>query len=125
MSIGTITSDAAIIVQYLRGGRLGTVEESFLARLRPGERFIFAGRTLEFVAVRDMTAWVRRAKAKAAPIPRWMGGRCRSRPSSPPPSAACSKAPADGVFAARRWRPCAPAGAAGALVGDPAPRTSC
>jgi ATP-dependent Lhr-like helicase len=75
MSIGTITSDAALTVQYVGGGRLGTVEESFVARLRPGERFIFAGRTLELAEVRDMTAWVRRAKGKSAAVPRWMGGR--------------------------------------------------
>jgi ATP-dependent Lhr-like helicase len=74
MSIGTITSDAAMTVQYLSGGRLGTVEESFLARLRPGDRFVFAGRTLELEAVRDMTAYVRRARGGGA-IPRWMGGR--------------------------------------------------
>ena len=75
MSIGTITSDAALTVQYVGGGRLGSVEESFLARLRPGERFIFAGRTLELVDVRDMTAWVRRTKGKSSAVPRWMGGR--------------------------------------------------
>jgi ATP-dependent Lhr-like helicase len=75
MSIGTITSDAALTVQYVNGGRLGTVEESFLSRLRPGERFIFAGRTLELAEVRDMTAWVRRAKGKSSAVPRWMGGR--------------------------------------------------
>jgi ATP-dependent Lhr-like helicase len=75
MSIGTITSDAALTVQYISGGRLGTVEESFIARLRPGERFIFAGRTLELAEVRDMTARVRRAKGRSGAIPRWMGGR--------------------------------------------------
>jgi ATP-dependent Lhr-like helicase len=75
LSIGTITSDAAIAVQYVSGGRLGTVEESFIARLRPGERFIFAGRVLELAEIRDLTAWVRRAKGKSNAVPRWMGGR--------------------------------------------------
>ncbi len=75
LSIGTITSDAALTVQYVNGGRLGTVEESFIARLRPGERFIFAGRTLELTEVRDLTAWVRRAKGRSSAVPRWMGGR--------------------------------------------------
>jgi ATP-dependent Lhr-like helicase len=75
MSIGTITSDAALTVQYVSGGRLGTVEESFIARLRPGDRFLFAGRMLELADVRDMTARVRRAKGKSAAVPRWMGGR--------------------------------------------------
>jgi ATP-dependent Lhr-like helicase len=75
MSIGTIVSDAQITVQYLRGARLGMVEESFIARLRPGDHFTFAGRPLEFVRVRDMKAWVRRAGSVKGAIPRWMGTR--------------------------------------------------
>ncbi len=75
MSIGTIVSDAHIVVQYLRGGRLGTVEESFIARLNHGDRFVFAGTPLEFVRVRDMVAWVRRAPNAKGLIPRWMGSR--------------------------------------------------
>ena len=74
-SIGTIVSDAQIAVQYLRGGALGSVEESFVARLRPGDRFVFAGRPLEFVRVRDMKAWVRRSPTAKGVVPRWMGSR--------------------------------------------------
>jgi ATP-dependent Lhr-like helicase len=75
MSIGTIVSDANIVVQYLRGRRLGSVEESFIARLTQGDRFVFAGTPLEFVRVRDMVAWVRRAPNGSGVIPRWMGSR--------------------------------------------------
>ncbi len=75
MSIGTITGDAVLRVQFLKGGQLGTIEESFISRLKPGDHFIFAGRALEFVRVRDMTAWVRRAKTSKGLIPRWYGGR--------------------------------------------------
>jgi ATP-dependent Lhr-like helicase len=75
MAIGTIVGDAQIMVQYLRGATLGSVEESFVARLKPGDRFIFAGRPLEFVRVREMRAWVRRAPNTKAAIPRWMGSR--------------------------------------------------
>jgi ATP-dependent Lhr-like helicase len=75
MSIGTIVSDAHIVVQYLRGRRLGSVEESFIARLTQGDRFVFAGTPLEFVRVRDMVAWVRRAPNGSGLIPRWMGSR--------------------------------------------------
>ena len=75
LSIGTIVGDAQITVQYLRGSRLGSVEESFIARLRPGDRFTFAGKSLEFVRVRDMRAWVRRAPNTQGVIPRWMGSR--------------------------------------------------
>jgi len=75
IGIGTIVSDAHIVVQYLRGRRIGSVEESFIARLSPGDRFIFAGTPLEFVRVRDMVAWVRRAPNVQGSIPRWMGSR--------------------------------------------------
>ena len=64
--IGTIVSDASIVVQLRNGRRLGHVEESFIARLKPGDAFVFAGRVLEFLRVREMTAWVRLAPPKAA-----------------------------------------------------------
>ncbi|HEY4317585.1 MAG TPA: ligase-associated DNA damage response DEXH box helicase [Herbaspirillum sp.] len=75
MSIGTIVSDASMQVQYLRGARLGTIEEAFIARLKPGDRFLFGGRVLEFVRVHEMTAYVRRATAGSGAVPRWQGGR--------------------------------------------------
>ncbi|MDR9432475.1 MAG: ligase-associated DNA damage response DEXH box helicase [Spiribacter sp.] len=75
MSIGTITSDAAITVRYQGGGEIGSIEESFIARLRPGDVFLFAGKTLELIRVRDLTAYVRRASARRSAIPRWQGGR--------------------------------------------------
>ena len=76
MSIGTITSDASLVVQYLNGPRLGTIEESFLTKMNPGDCFTFAGRTVELVYVHDMKVWVRKATSKErARIPRWMGGR--------------------------------------------------
>ena len=75
MNIGTIVSDASIAVQYLKGAKIGNVEESFAARLKPGDCFNFGGRFLELVRVHDMTAWVRKATGKRAAVPRWSGGR--------------------------------------------------
>ncbi|MEO5811060.1 MAG: ligase-associated DNA damage response DEXH box helicase [Rhodanobacter sp.] len=75
LSIGTITADGSLQVRYLKGARLGAVEESFLSRLRPGDRFLFAGRHLELVRVRDMTAYVRVAPSRRGAVPRWYGGR--------------------------------------------------
>jgi len=75
MSIGTIVSEAAMKVRFVRGKTLGTVEENFVARLRPGDVFTFAGRTLEFVRVREMTAWVRIAKESSSVVPHWTGAR--------------------------------------------------
>jgi len=75
MNIGTIVSDASMTVQYLGGARIGSVEESFAARMKPGDCFLFGGRLLELVRIREMTAWVRRASGKRHSVPRWNGGR--------------------------------------------------
>jgi len=75
MAIGTITSDAAMTVRYANGKSLGTIEESFIARLSPGDRFIFAGRNLELARVRQMTAHVRAASRRRGAVPRWAGAR--------------------------------------------------
>ena len=75
LSIGTIVSESAMKVQLLRGRTIGTVEENFIARLRPGDVFTFAGRVLEFVRVRDMIAHVRRSTAKSTSVPHWSGAR--------------------------------------------------
>ena len=73
--IGTIVAEASITVRIKNGQALGHVEESFISRLAPGDAFVFAGRVLEFVRVREMTAWVRPAPARAAIVPRWAGGK--------------------------------------------------
>ena len=74
-NIGTIVSDASMAVQFVGGARIGSVEESFAARLKPGEAFVFGGRLLELVRIHEMTAWVRRASGRRAAVPRWNGGR--------------------------------------------------
>ena len=73
MAIGTIVSDAQINVAFQRGKRLGSTEESFIARLKPGDTFQFAGRHLELIRVRDMTAQVKKATRKSGAVPRWRG----------------------------------------------------
>jgi len=75
MNIGTIVSDASLSVQYLGGAKIGSVEEGFVARMKPGDCFLFGGRLLELVRIHDMTAWVRRASGKRSAVPRWNGGR--------------------------------------------------
>jgi ATP-dependent Lhr-like helicase len=74
--IGTITGDATVEVKWVRGGRLGTVEESFVSRLAAGDRFLFAGRPLVLFRFDGLTAWVKRARGPAPlQVPRWNGGR--------------------------------------------------
>jgi ATP-dependent Lhr-like helicase len=75
MSIGTITSDAMMNVAWLGGKKIGTMEEGFIARLRPGDCFTFAGRVLELIRVREMTAYVRKAPRSRGALPRWDGSR--------------------------------------------------
>jgi ATP-dependent Lhr-like helicase len=73
--IGTITSDGTLELRWASGGSLGTVEESFLSRRRPGDAFVFAGRVLQLVRVKDMVGYVRLAKSRSHAVPRWNGGR--------------------------------------------------
>ena len=75
LSIGTIVSDAMLNVAYTRGKRLGSIEEYFISQLEPGDAFWFAGRPLELVRVKDMTAQVKDTKKLKARIPSYMGGR--------------------------------------------------
>jgi ATP-dependent Lhr-like helicase len=75
LSIGTITSELSIRVKWLSGGSLGTIEESFVSKLKPGNTFWFAGRSLEFVRVKEMTAYVRKSNSTKGIIPSWNGGR--------------------------------------------------
>ena len=79
MGIGTIVSDASIQLKFWSkgggGANLGSVEEAFIARLRPNDAFVFAGRVLELVRVENMTAYVRRSTSRKAALARWNGGR--------------------------------------------------
>jgi ATP-dependent Lhr-like helicase len=75
LSIGTITSEGSIAIRLLRGGGLGSVEESFIARLRPRDRFQFAGRLLELVRLEQMTAYVRTVRGGEGQVPKWQGTR--------------------------------------------------
>ncbi|WP_141329427.1 ligase-associated DNA damage response DEXH box helicase [Myxococcus sp. AB025B] len=75
LNIGTIASDAMVELRYWTGGRLGSVEESYVSRLRPGDTFQFGGKKLEFNRLQGLTAYVRPAKTKVTRTPRWGGSR--------------------------------------------------
>ena len=75
MGIGTIVAEATVQVKYLRGGKIGSIEEGFIARLKQGDHFLFGGRILEFVRVHEMTAYVKRATGSKGAVPRWQGGK--------------------------------------------------
>lgn len=75
MGIGTIVSDAQVEVAFRNGRRLGTVEERFIAGLRPGDTFLFAGRVVRFDRLEGLVARVVAAGGAPATSPRWAGGR--------------------------------------------------
>jgi ATP-dependent Lhr-like helicase len=75
LHIGTIVSDSMMKVKFLSGGYVGVIEEYFISRLNPGDVFTLAGRTLEFIMIKDMTAIVKKSTAKKSIVPSWNGGR--------------------------------------------------
>jgi ATP-dependent Lhr-like helicase len=75
LQIGTIVSDASMQVAWLSGGRIGSIEENFIARLKAGDCFVFAGRVLEYVRTQDMTAYVRKATKAKGIVPAWSGAK--------------------------------------------------
>ena len=75
LHIGTIVSEAMMKVKFMTGGYIGVIEEWFISRLEPGDTFTLAGRILEFVMIKDMTAMVKRSNAKKSIVPSWQGGR--------------------------------------------------
>jgi ATP-dependent Lhr-like helicase len=74
-NIGTITAAPAITVRFVRGAVLGHVEETFISQLKPKDVFFFSGRQLEFVRLRDMTAYVKLSTRKSSTVPAWAGGQ--------------------------------------------------
>lgn len=75
LQIGTIVSDMSMQVKYVGGKYIGTIEEWFIAQVKPGETFWFAGRSLELVRIKEMLVQVKRSKKKKGKIPTWLGGR--------------------------------------------------
>ncbi|MBL7699404.1 MAG: ligase-associated DNA damage response DEXH box helicase [Chitinophagaceae bacterium] len=75
LHIGTIVSDPMLKVRFIGGGYIGMIEEWFISRLQPGDVFTLAGRTLEFVMIKEMTVLARKSSSKKSNIPSWQGGR--------------------------------------------------
>lgn len=75
LHIGTIVSETMMKVKWLSGGYIGVIEEWFVARLSTGDAFTFGGHTLELVAIKEMTALVRKSKQKKSAVPSFQGGR--------------------------------------------------
>ncbi len=79
MQVGTIVAESSMLVKWtsggMGGGTIGSIEEGFVARLAPGDHFVFAGRVLELVRVREMTAWVKKGSKARGVVTSWAGSK--------------------------------------------------
>jgi ATP-dependent Lhr-like helicase len=77
MNIGTIVEEPLLKVRYAgRGGAaLGEVEEYFVTMLTPGDTFMFAGRLLRFLGLRETTCEVADGGDGDPKVPAYAGGR--------------------------------------------------
>jgi ATP-dependent Lhr-like helicase len=75
LSIGTITGNQVVKIMYTNRREIGTVEETFVSRLKPGDVFFFAGRQLEFFQMKDMVVYVKNTRRQSTVTPTWGGGQ--------------------------------------------------
>ena len=77
MNVGTIVEEPLLKVRYAGrgGGTLGEVEEYFVNMLTPGDTFIFAGRLLRFVGLRETVCEVIDGGSGEPKVPAYAGGR--------------------------------------------------
>lgn len=69
-NIGTIPDQTGITVK-IGSEIIGMLDESFLERLKRGDRFVLGGMTYEFLFSRGMVAQVRAAAGKKPTVPAW------------------------------------------------------
>ncbi len=77
MNIGTIVEEPLLKVRYAGrgGGTLGEVEEYFVNMLTPGDTFMFAGKLLRFLQLRDTVCEVADGGSGEPKVPAYAGGR--------------------------------------------------
>lgn len=81
MNIGTIVDTEKLKVRSgggrsrMGGRRLGEVEETFAAQLRPGDTFLIGGEVVKYDAIQEMTVRVSPAPGRDPLIPVFSGGR--------------------------------------------------
>ena len=75
MNIGTIVEAPVIKLRLGRGPVLGEVEEGFMSSLAEGDTFIFAGRLLRFVRLRETTAEVAEGGGGIPRVPTYAGSK--------------------------------------------------
>lgn len=75
LSMGTIVSEISLAVKLQSGRYLGSIEESFVTRMKEGDVFVFAGMSVEFIRIHETTVTVKMAEGKRGILVRWGGGR--------------------------------------------------
>lgn len=75
MNIGTIVEAPMIRLKLARGPSLGEVEEWFVSQLSEGDTFMFAGRLLRFLRLRETWAEVTEGGGGTPKVPTYEGGR--------------------------------------------------
>ena len=77
MNIGTIVEAPLLKVRYAGrgGGSLGEIEESFVSMMSPGDTFMFAGRLLSYMRIRETTVEVRDGGEGEPMVPAYAGSR--------------------------------------------------
>jgi ATP-dependent Lhr-like helicase len=76
MNIGTIVEAPLLKVRlHGRGSPLGEIEEYFATTLLPGDTFMFAGRLLRFLRIRETTVEVADGGGGEPRVPTYEGGR--------------------------------------------------
>ena len=77
MNAGTIVEAPVLAVRLggARGFRLGEIEEGFANMLRPGDNFLFAGRRLRFVGLRENVVEVAEGGTGEPVVPTYAGSR--------------------------------------------------
>lgn len=69
-NIGTIPDETSVIVK-LGNQPIGTIEESFLERLKPGDIFVLGGNVYKFSNASGMVARVTASAGRPPTVPRW------------------------------------------------------
>ena len=122
MSIGTITSDGSVNVQFVGGKKLGAVEESFVSQA-PSRRCLHLRRPKPRIRPHPRHDRPRpRRQIKKGAVPRWMGGRLPMSSSLAEAVRLRLEEASDGIFIDDEMRHVQPIlELAGPLVAHPAP----
>ncbi len=77
MNLGTIVEAPLLKVRYAGrgGGNLGEIEEGFVSMMAPGDTFMFAGRLLSYVRIRETTIEVSDGGEGEPMVPAYAGSR--------------------------------------------------